>query len=240
MSARVSLPGAAGVSLHRRHRIGRAGNHFGQRRRQCLDTRVAFDAELANALAIETGDGFGEATEFLHRFFSGTAKQRARLVPKAPLAAIQRAALGHQDPFMRRGCLFFLDHYANDESMGIFARALHDPVAFVRNAALHSLTCGTCKRSDLCVADVVPGLIDVLEHDLSVEMRTKAIPLLLMLSGQDSRAKPAVERAAQVDPDDLIRRACADGLAGRFVAPRKRYERRQRRHARTAANRQRV
>jgi hypothetical protein len=37
------------------------------------------------------------------------------------------------------------------------------------------------------------------------------------------------------DPDELIRQAASDGLAGRFVAPRKRYQRRQRRHARFAA-----
>lgn len=178
-----------------------------------------------------------EATAFLRRFSSGTARQRSRLVLRAPVAAIQSAAVGHQDPFVRRHCLFFLDHYANDQSMAVFAEALHDPVDFVRNVALHSLACESCKTGDLCAADVVPGLIDVLEHDRSVEMRTKVIPLLLRLAGQDSRAKPAVERSALDDPDALIRQAAADGLTGRFVAPRKRYERRQRRHAQTAPRR---
>jgi HEAT repeat protein len=159
------------------------------------------------------------------------------LLLKAPVAAIQSAALGHQDPFVRRSCLFFLDHYANDQSMAVFAQALHDPIDFVRNMALHSLACDSCKTGDLCAADVVPGLIDVLEHDRSVEMRTKVIPLLLRLSGEDPRARPAVERSAQSDPDALIRQAAADGLTGRFVAPRKRYERRQRQHARTARRR---
>jgi HEAT repeat protein len=183
---------------------------------------------------MESADRLREANVFLRRFSSGTAKQRSRLVSKAPLAAIQRAALADNDPFVRRGCLFFLDHYANDQSMAVFAQALHDPVDFVRNSALHSLACETCKTADLCAADVVPGLIDVLEHDASVELRTKAIPLLLRLSGQDHRAWFAVQRAAEDDPDELIRQAAGDGLAGRFVAPRKRYERRQRRHARTA------
>ena len=182
-------------------------------------------------------DEFAEAITFFRRFHSGTAKQRSRLAPKAPVAAIQRAALGHQDAFVRRNCLFFLDHYANEESMAVFAQALHDPIDFVRNVALHSLACETCKAGDLCAADVVPGLIDVLEHDRSVEMRTKVIPLLLRLSGEDDRAKPAVERSAQNDPDALIRQAAIDGLTGRFVAPRKRYERRQRQHARTAPRR---
>jgi hypothetical protein len=199
---------------------------------------VESESRLETRSQGQANDRTGEATAFLSRFFSGTAKQRSRLVPKAPLAAIQGAALGHDDPFVRRGCLFFLDHYANDQSMAVFARALHDPVDFVRNSALHSLTCESCKTADLCAADVVPGLIDVLEHDASVELRTKAIPLLLRLSGQDPRARPAVERAAQDDPDELIRRAACDGLAGRFVAARKRYERRQRRHARSARSQQ--
>ena len=96
------------------------------------------DTQLASASEKHSADSeLGEAGAFLRRFFSGTAKQRSRLAPKAPLAAIQIAALGHRDPFFRRGCLFFLDHYANDQSMAVFAQALHDPIDFVRNAALH-------------------------------------------------------------------------------------------------------
>ena len=98
------------------------------------------DTQLASASEKHSADSeLGEAGAFLRRFFSGTAKQRSRLAPKAPLAAIQIAALGHRDPFFRRGCLFFLDHYANDQSMAVFAQALKNPIDFVRNAALHSL-----------------------------------------------------------------------------------------------------
>jgi hypothetical protein len=193
--------------------------------------------EMATGPENRPADGYREATAFLRQLSTGTTRQRSRLIPRAPVAAIQRAALGHADPFVRRSCLFFLDHYANDQSMAVFAEALRDPVDFVRNVALHSLACESCKTGDLCAADVVPGLIEVLEHDRSVEMRTKVIPLLLRLSGADVRAKPAVERSAQSDPDALIRQAAADGLSGGFVAPRKRYERRQRRHARTAPRR---
>jgi len=180
-------------------------------------------------------DDLFEATAFLRRFSSGTANQRSRLVRKAPFAAIQTAALRHPNAFVRRGCLFFLDHYANDQSMAVFGEALHDPVDFVRNMALHALACEACKTTELCAADVVPGLITVLESDPSVEMRTKVIPLLLRLQGLDERARAAVERAALSDSDRLIRQAAGDGLAGRFIPPRKRYERSQRRHARTAA-----
>jgi HEAT repeat protein len=156
---------------------------------------------------------------------------------KAPLADLQTAALHHPDPFARRECLFFLDHYANEPSTAVFAEALRDPVDFVRNAALHSIACESCRTAELCVADVVPDIVQVLEGDPSPDLRTKAIPTLLRLGGRDSRAWDAISRAAEHDPDSLVRRAAADALCGYFVAPRKRYERRQRRHDRLAERR---
>jgi HEAT repeat protein len=176
-----------------------------------------------------------EASRFLKDFFQGTAKQRARRVAKAPVGAVQTAALHHADPWVRRDCLFFLDHYANDQSMPVFARALRDPVDFVRNMALHSLSCESCKSEELCAADVVAGLVDVLEHDPSHELRTKAIPLLMRLMPRDDRARVALEGASAHDPDPIVRQAALSALTGRYVAPRKRYERRQRQHARSAA-----
>ena len=177
---------------------------------------------------------FGAIEDFYARWGTGTAKQRAKVVARAPLADLQVAAVEHPDPFVRRWCLFFLDHYANDESMAVFAEALHDPVDFVRNMALHSLACETCKSEDLCVADVVPGLVAVLTTDPSPELRIKAIPLLLRLP--DPRGRAAVESAARRDRDPIVRRAAADALVGRLVQPRKRYERQQRRHATTRSS----
>jgi hypothetical protein len=172
-----------------------------------------------------------EATEFLRRFFRETARQRSRLVPKAPLGAIQTTARHSDDPFLRRQCLFFLDHYANDASMATFADALGDPVDFVRNSALHSLACESCKAGPLGVADVLPAVVSVLERDPSPDLRAKCLPVLVRLARADLSAREVLERAARADPDELVRRAATDALAGRFVAPRKRCQRRQRRHA---------
>lgn len=174
------------------------------------------------------------AGPYLKKFFSSTANQKSRLVKKAPLAELQAAALRHPDPFARRETLFFLDHYANEASTEVFAEALHDPVDFVRNAALHSIACESCRTSELCAADVVPGIVEILEADPNPELRMKAIPTLLRLGGRDGRAWAAIARAAEHDSDSIIRRAANDALAGNFVAPRKRYERRQRRHGRGA------
>jgi HEAT repeat protein len=180
-------------------------------------------------------EAWRSAGPYLKRFFSATSKQKSRLVKKVPLANLQAASLHHPDPFIRRECLFFLDHYANEASTAVFAEALRDPVDFVRNAALHSIACESCRTAEVCVADVVPGIVGVLEGDPNPELRTKAIPTLLRLAGRDHRAWEAIGRAAQRDPDGIVRRAAADALCGYFVAPRKRYERRQRRHDRLAA-----
>ena len=173
------------------------------------------------------------AGPYLKQFFSATVRQKSKLLAKAPFADLQAVALHHPDPFARRDCLFFLDHHANESSTEVFVGALRDPVDFVRNAALHSVACESCRRAELCVADVVTALRGVLEKDPSPELRTKAIPTLLRLAGRDNAAWEAIGHAAKNDPDRIVRLAAADALSGRFVAPRKRYERRQRRHARS-------
>jgi HEAT repeat protein len=182
----------------------------------------------------EAAASWRSAGPYLERFFSATPKQKSRLVKKAPIADLHITALRHPDPFSRRVCLFFLDHYANDASTVVFTAALQDPVDFVRNAALHSVACESCRQTELCAPEVVPELVGVLERDPSPDLRTKTIPTLLRLAGRDRRAWEAIERAAEHDPDAIVRRAAADALRGSFVAPRKRYERHQRRHDRQA------
>jgi hypothetical protein len=175
------------------------------------------------------------AVSYLKEFSGATARQKPRLAERAPLGDLQVAALRHADPFARRECVFFLDHYANEASTAVFAAALGDPVDFVRNAALHSIACETCRTEELCVADVVPSVVGILDGDPSPELRTKAVPALLRLAGRDSRARDAIERAAEHDPDAIVRQAAADALAGNSVPSRKRYERRQRRQDRRLA-----
>jgi HEAT repeat protein len=186
-------------------------------------TSITSDSALCEAAAV-----------FLRDFFSGTARQRSRRLAKAPLRAIQVAALRHPDPFTRKGCLFFLDHYANDQSIAVFRAALADPVDFVRNLAMHSLACTSCKVQALDAAEVVPGLVQVISSDPRPDLRLRAISMLLHLAPDDAAARTALEAAATDDPDPLTRHAAVGALQGRFVAPRKRYERHQRTHARTA------
>jgi hypothetical protein len=175
-----------------------------------------------------------DVTRRVERALSGPvarALKKKRPLPKAALEDVQLGAIKHPDPKMRRWCLFLLDHYANDESMAVFAEALNDGVAVVRDAALHSIACEPCKDGELCVTDVVPLVIDLLESDPQAELRLKAARTLLGLAARDERAQAALERAGERDPDAVVRSCAREAARGRLVVPKKRYERHQRRHA---------
>jgi hypothetical protein len=145
--------------------------------------------------------------DFLQRWRALPHKQKHGLTHEIPLSDMQTAAVHHPDPWVRRAGLFFLDHYANDTSTHTFLAALGDPVTPVRELALHGLACEQCRAVELCVADVVPVLSRVIESDTSAEVRHKAIPILLRLSGRDARARAALEVAASSDDDPLVRQA---------------------------------
>ncbi|HYJ74907.1 MAG TPA: HEAT repeat domain-containing protein [Kineosporiaceae bacterium] len=164
-------------------------------------------------------------------FSSGLADRRRRSTSAARrvVADLQVGALHHPDPHIRRSCLWWLDHHANDASMAVFALALRDEVDFVRDVALHSLACEGCKTDQICLTDVVPSLVRVLEEDPKPDLRVKALSALLALSDRDPRARAALDRAGRDNTDPVVRRCAADAAKGGYVAPKKRYERRQRR-----------
>jgi HEAT repeat protein len=170
------------------------------------------------------------AAYYLQRFSSATFKQKARLVKDAPLEDLHAVALHNADTAVRLECLFFLDHYANEASTAVFAEALQDPVVTVRNAALHSIACESCRTSELCATEVVPAIAGLLGTDPSPDLRIKAIPTLLRLTSRDPRAWEAIQRAAEQDPDGIVRQAAGEALRGAFFAPPKRRQRGQRRH----------
>jgi HEAT repeats len=157
----------------------------------------------------------------MQRFEATSAKRRSSVAADAPIVRIQRAALSHPDPFVRCGCLCFLDHYANEASASVFALALRDPVELVRHIALHSLACESCRTEEVCVADAVPLVVGVLSADPSPELRHKAIPVLLRLADRDPQSRQAVERAADSDGDALVRDVARRALASQHVRSRK-------------------
>lgn len=145
------------------------------------------------------------ATDFVNRWGALSKDRRARLGKQMPIAAVQVASLSHPDLAMRRFCLFLLDHYASDVSSDIFRRALLDPVASVRESALHGLACERCRHENICVTDVVTDLIEIMTSDPNAEVRHKTIAALARFISRDGRAGQAIARAAQHDPDPAIR-----------------------------------
>src|SRR5262249_48837063 len=154
------------------------------------------------------------ASDFVCRWNALSQSRRARLTGDIPVAAVQIAALSHPDLAIRRSCLFLLDHYASDASWNVFSLALRDPVASVREVALHGLSCERCRLEQLCVADVVTDLMDILKSDPNAEVRHKAVAALARFFGRDGRAGEAIARAASNDSDPAIR------LVARTVAER--------------------
>ena len=145
------------------------------------------------------------ASDFVRRWKALPNQRRGRLGKEFPAAAVQIAALSHSDLEVRRSCLFLLDHYASDASWDTFRRALRDPVASVREVALHGLSCERCRSAALCVTDVVTDLIGILARDPSAEVRHKTVAVLARFVDRDARAGQAIARAAQEDPDSAIR-----------------------------------
>jgi HEAT repeat protein len=121
-------------------------------------------------------EGFFQAWE------SASRRKQEHLRSMVPIAAMQQSAVDHEDPWVRRRCLGFLDHYAAETSAAVFVKALDDPVAPVRDIALHGLACEQCRTAELCVTDVTPKVVRVLESDPNPEVRFKALPILRRLS----------------------------------------------------------
>jgi hypothetical protein len=155
-----------------------------------------------------------EAVAFLRRWNARPNKQAPLLAPEIPIAAMRAAAIGHPDPWCRRSCLSFLDHYDN-AAAPTFLAALCDPVTLVREMALHGLACEQCRVDALCLADVMPVLRRVVRSDPSPDVRHQAVPILLRLSNRDPRARETIEEVARSDDDPLVRQVAVAALEGR-------------------------
>ena len=176
-------------------------------------------------------DELAETLADVDRLFSFQAAKLADLARnRRLLEAVQTGAVEHADPYIRRSCLWALDHYANDESMHTFAAALTDDVHFVRDIALHSIACDSCKCQPAEADAIVQPLIEVLAKDPKPDLCIKALSVLLRFVDRDD-VGAALHHASRANTDPVVRRCAADALAGHFTPPKKRYERSQRRHA---------
>lgn len=147
----------------------------------------------------------GDAVGFVREWMAAPRNRRSSVGKRMPVAAVRAAAVSHPDASMRRSCLFFLDHYDCDGSVETFRQALHDPVSFVRESALHGIACERCRHEEICVSDVVADLVRLLASDTDPEVRHKTVVALGRFLDRDIRAPEAVVGAAQTDPDAAVR-----------------------------------
>jgi hypothetical protein len=139
---------------------------------------------------------------------------------RAPIDALQAAAVADADPWVRARCLEVLDHLANDASTTTFAAALADPVAAVRAQALHGLTCERCRSEDLGVAAVVARVVAAFEEESDPELRHRCVRALARFAGRDDAAAATLRAIAAEDPDELVRAAALGATTAGHVRSR--------------------
>ena len=115
--------------------------------------------------------------------------------------------LRHPEPPVRRGCVDFLDHHADNGCAGDLRRvALDDPIPRVRRFAVHALGCVRCKTSPLDM-DLVEFLAMVAgRSDESAKVRREAI-YALSNQPQDSRATAVLRLVLEQETDHELRKA---------------------------------
>jgi HEAT repeat protein len=116
------------------------------------------------------------------------------------------AALRHADPDVRRRAARALDHLPLDEQTvdALIALARRETIPAVRSAAVHVLACEGCKPEVCRVShDIVGFLIDILQNDVSADVRRQTIEGL-RASSTEPRVQAAL-RGALHDPAFKIR-----------------------------------
>ena len=128
---------------------------------------------------------------------------------QAALPAV-RDGLGDGRWQVRRWCAIYLDHNADAASLKHLLPLLHDPKSKVRLWAVHSISCDTCKEDENPI-DVLPLLVERIEHDESVRVRRMAT-VMLSTRPPDPRAVAVFEKLLQNEEDHKLRLHAANGL----------------------------
>jgi len=122
-----------------------------------------------------------------------------------------RAGLRSGQWQVRRWCTILLDHLADPETLQQLVPLLHDPKANVRMWAVHSISCDRCKQHDNPV-DVVPLLIERIEHDESIRVRRMAVAMLAHHVAPDRRCVPLFHEILAGEQDRKLLLHAQDGL----------------------------
>jgi len=142
---------------------------------------------------------------------------RLESLGKAGVAAAV-AGLSDPDPRVRCGAADFMDHHAGEDCVEkLRDMALHDPVPYVRDVALHALGCQRCKPEPLAV-DPLDILLLRAKTETSWKRRRGAVWSLAQRN-TDPGVKEALESLAAHDPDPRVADAARGGLTRKRPGP---------------------
>ena len=127
---------------------------------------------------------------------------RLQALGDAALPAV-REGLKNPDWHVRHWCAIYLDRGGTAEVLPDLIPLVRDPEPQVRLWALHSLACEHCKEGE-CQLDVVPLLVDRLEHDSHVRVR-KMAAAMLFTTALDARVPAVLEAALARETDRKLR-----------------------------------
>ena len=128
------------------------------------------------------------------------------------------AGLSDPDPRVRCGAADFMDHHADEDCAAkLRDLALHDPVPYVRDVALHALGCQRCKPEPLAV-DTLDIIILRAKTEASWKKRRGAVWSLAQRNA-DPGVKEALELLAVHDPDPRVAAAARGGLNRKRPGP---------------------
>jgi HEAT repeat protein len=114
--------------------------------------------------------------------------------------------LKHAAPRVRYNCAAALDHLADERCTEPLRNLLNDPVARVRHAAVHSLSCDTCKVSPLPERNnLTEKLIEIVLTDSSIRVRREAANSLA--ESCDEKALLVLKRLLESDDATIQRTA---------------------------------
>jgi HEAT repeat protein len=118
--------------------------------------------------------------------------------------------LKHVEPRVRYNCAAALDHLADERCTGPLRQLLNDPIARVRRAALHSLSCDACKVSPLPNRDALTDkVIEMALNDPSIRVRRVAAGTLA--ESCDARTLPVLQTLA-LENNTLLQRTARTAL----------------------------
>ena len=122
------------------------------------------------------------------------------------LSAVLRG-LDHAEPRVRKRCLDFLDHHADELCIDDLRRlALDDPVPQVRRFAVHALSCIRCKTRPL-ETDLIEFLTSIaVRTDENVKVRREAI-IQLNHQAQNPQAIAALKLILEQESDRELQKA---------------------------------